>query len=331
MISRLSLSLILPVAGVAHLLRPEFFDPAIPFPWKWEINLFSGILEICLAIFLWVPKFNDRAARASALWFLLLIPIHVYVCVKNIPIFGVSHPLILWGRTFFQPVLYFWALSLQRRGWIMSQRWEHVVFLHYEVDAAKLQSRVPYPLDLFDGQAIVSIVPFVMSRIRFPFLLPIPGLSELVELNLRTYVLVDGKRAVYFFTLDSNHLPGVLIARWFFALPYRWMKLSLQRASAYEFRSKLFDLQAQVGALREATRFDHWATERYALLTHRGEKNFCGVVDHVAWTLRDLQVISLRDEFSTLLGEDLKAKAFIATACADQLDVRFRPFRKVSR
>ncbi len=118
-------------------------------------------------------------------------------------------------------------------------------FLHYEVDAKSFQEKVPYPIDLFEGKAVVSIVPFVMGRIRFPFLSIVPGLSRLLELNLRTYVKVAGRPAVYFFTLDANHLPGVLIARTLFRLPYRWRRMELRHEGSYSFESDSLRLLAR--------------------------------------------------------------------------------------
>ncbi len=328
MISRLLLSSILLVAGVLHLIRPELFDNAIPFSFKFEINLLAGFLEILLGLGLWIPKFKDFAARISALWFLLLTPIHIYVSLFEIPMFGFSHPALLWGRTFLQPVLFLWALTLQDKGWIMGQRWSEVAFLHYEVEAQKLQERVPFPLDLYQGKAVVSIVPFLMSRIRFPFLPPIPGLSTLLELNLRTYVIVDGKPAVYFFTLDSNHLPAVLIARWFFSLPYRWVKLMFSSSPFYLFESTDLKLKAQIGPQKNSTDFDIWATERYALFTKRGEKTLIGIVEHPRWSFQEIEVLDFRDDFSKLLGNDLPLGEFLGAAYCSKIDVKFRPFRQ---
>lgn len=225
--------------------------------------------------------------------------------------------------------LYFGALTFQEKGWIISQRWSDVVFLHYKVDPQELQKKVPFPLDLYEGDAIVSIVPFVMSRIRFPFLLPVPGLSQLLELNLRTYVIVNGRPAVYFFTLDSNHLPGVLIARWFFALPYRWIKLTFSFDRWYEFQSKDFYLKGSVGELKAPNEFDRWSTERYALFTKRGLKTYQGIVEHGPWKLQAFQVQELSDHFSSLLGENLRMKTLLGTSYSQSLDVRFRPFRRL--
>jgi uncharacterized protein YqjF (DUF2071 family) len=195
------------------------------------------------------------------------------------------------------------------------------------VDAFELQKKVPFPLDLYRGEAVVSIVPFVMRKIRFPFLFPVPGLSQLLELNLRTYVKVNGRSAVYFFTLDSNHLPAVLIARWFFALPYRWIKLSFSFHGIYEFTSPQFHLKALVKEVKASSDFDRWATERYALFTKRGEAVYEGNVDHRPWVLQELAVIELEDNFSSIIGEDLKMQSLLGASYSQSLDVRFRPFR----
>lgn len=258
---------------------------------------------------------KDTLAQTVAFLSLVLIPFSFLVS-------GILFPLLI--------LVYFLSLCFQQKGWIISQHWKDVVFLHYKVDAKDLQEKVPFPLDLFQDEAIVSIVPFVMSKIRFPFLFPVPGLSQLLELNLRTYVKVNGRPAVYFFTLDSNHLPGVLIARWFFALPYRWMKLSFSFQDRYEFSSPEFHLKARVKDVKTSSSFDRWSTERYALFTKRGGKVYEGTVEHLPWTLQELEVEELSDNFSSLIGEHLKMKSLMGASYSKSLDVRFRPFRRVA-
>ncbi len=114
MISRLALIALLLIAGVLHIARPELFDPAIPFEPKYAINILAGLLEILLALGLSFSRTKNLAVNLTALWFLVLIPIHVYVSVKGIAMFGISEPLLLWVRTLLQPVLIYWALSLKR-------------------------------------------------------------------------------------------------------------------------------------------------------------------------------------------------------------------------
>ena len=44
--------------------------------------------------------------------------------------------------------------------------WERVLMIHFQVDAAALQRDVPFPLDLLNGQAFVSLVMFTMRGLR---------------------------------------------------------------------------------------------------------------------------------------------------------------------
>jgi len=45
--------------------------------------------------------------------------------------------------------------------------WRRTVFIHYEVDPAALQPRVPFPLDTRNGKAYVSLVAFTLADLRF--------------------------------------------------------------------------------------------------------------------------------------------------------------------
>jgi uncharacterized protein YqjF (DUF2071 family)/uncharacterized membrane protein len=327
MISRLCLSLLLMVAGILHILYPEMFDPAIPFQMKYEINLFAGVLEILLSIGLWIPRVSDLSSKICALWFLLLIPIHLYVSYFKIPMFGVDQPAFLWTRTLLQPLLFFWSLNQQRSGWIISQQWKNILFLHYEVNPEELQKLVPYPIDLYHGKGVVSIVPFVMKRIRFPFLPSVPGLSKLFELNLRTYVRVNNRPAVYFFTLDSNHLIAVLIARLGFSLPYRYKTIEISNRATYRAQSDNLFLEAEIGPELIRDEFHQWTTERYALITKRFGRDMWGVVEHEKWKLQRVKLIEIRDQFSP---QYLKLNHFLGASYAETLDVRFRPFISIN-
>jgi uncharacterized protein len=333
MISRLAMSSLLIVAGFFHFLHPHIFDPAIPFSFKLEVNYIAGFIEIFLGAGLLLEKTRDLSARLTALWFAILIPIHISMAIQGTTILGVSSPTFHWIRTLFQFVLIFWALTLQNRGALISQHWSDVLFLHFAADPHLLQKMVPYPLDLYKGRAVVSIVPFQMSRIRFAFFPVIPGLAKLFELNLRTYVRVDGKPAVYFLTLDSNHLIGVLAARLGFGLPYRWrqMKLEAQQSagetSQVSFKGQNFEVEAQISKDEATSDFDLWSTERYALITKRFWYHHLGHVDHKPWQLKIAQVTAIRDDFSK---EFLPLKDFLGASFAQSLDVHFRPFTSLS-
>lgn len=263
---------------------------------------------------------KDFMAQLLALIFLLLIPLFIY--------------LSLGAVTLVLPVLYFWALSFQTKGWIMAQTWRDVLFLHYQVNPELLQKQVPFTLDLFENKAVISIVSFTMDRIRFPFLPSVPGLSKLNELNLRTYVDVDGIKGVYFFTLDADSSPAIFIAKTFFSLPYKKSIIDLEKTKGRYLFSSLnsstsIQFMAEVKSPKVSDHFDLWVTERYGLFTKRSGDTLHGIVQHVPWKLNDLFIHDIQDNFSTQLGEGLKATEFFNNSYCEKLEVRFKPFYKL--
>jgi len=105
----------------------------------------------------------------------------------------------------------------------MTQSWHDLLFAHWRVDERLLRPHVPaaFDLDRFDGSAWLGVVPFTMSRVAPRGVPPVPWFSAFPELNVRTYVSPrDGKRGVYFFSLDAARLAAVLAARAMFRLPY---------------------------------------------------------------------------------------------------------------
>ena len=105
--------------------------------------------------------------------------------------------------------------------------WMSVLFIHYEVEPARLQAEVPFPLDLRDGKAHVSVVAFSQERLRFAFG---GNLTNWVGrwfanhefLNVRTYVQHGGEPGIFFL---AEWVPK-RIATWLgpplFGLPYRF-------------------------------------------------------------------------------------------------------------
>jgi uncharacterized protein YqjF (DUF2071 family)/uncharacterized membrane protein len=309
--------------------------PAIPviFPFPLEVIYITGVLEIILAFGLLWKKTQNLSAKFTALYFILLLPIHFYVSIEGIEIFGINNQILLWSRTLLQFVLIFWALSLQTTGWIIEQEWKHVLFIHYQVDPELLAHQVPFNLDLYNGKAILSVVPFLMQGIRFPFLPAIPKISRLWELNIRTYVEVNGVKGVYFFTLETDSKIGKLIAKNFFHLPYRFSKIKAAVDEInYHFdhhRDELnFKLEAQIGKSIPADEFTIWATERYSLFTEHKGRIFQGIVSHKPWEHRNVKINFLNNNFSKMVVE--KDIQQCGVSYSKYLKVRFRPFQEVS-
>src|SRR6185295_4520215 len=107
---------------------------------------------------------------------------------------------------------------------VMHQDWGKLLFMHWRISENLLRPHVPSSLaiDTYGGSAWIGITPFTMWDVRAfpPFMLPMPGLDSMEELNIRTYVHYNGVPGVWFFSLDANSRAAVLGARTFFHLPY---------------------------------------------------------------------------------------------------------------
>jgi uncharacterized protein YqjF (DUF2071 family) len=123
----------------------------------------------------------------------------------------------------------------QNHSPVMYQKWRELLFLHWAYDPLIIQDTLPPGLsvDTFAGKAYVGLVPFFMRDIRPRFCPVIPGISNFLEVNLRTYVYDErGRAGVWFYSLDANQWLAVQLARTFFKLPYFYAKMQAQISQA---------------------------------------------------------------------------------------------------
>jgi uncharacterized protein YqjF (DUF2071 family) len=182
-------------------------------------------------------------------------------------------------------------------------RWHDLLFAHWPVSVGALRSLIPAKLaiDCFDGVAWLGVVPFRMSHIR-PRLLPaVPWLSAFLELNVRTYVILDGKPGVWFFSLDAANPVAVRGARRCFHLPYYDASMVLRNAAdgwlTYRsLRTHSNSPPAEFGGRYRPTdiaflaprgSLDAWLTDRYCLYAaDPAGRVYRGDIDHAPWPLQ---------------------------------------------
>ncbi len=185
---------------------------------------------------------------------------------------------------------------------LLSMRWRDLLFAHWTLDAETVERAIPDRLsvDTHDGDAYLGVVPFVMSDIR-PRGAPI-GLS-FNELNLRTYVTVDGEPGVFFFNLDADDRIGVRLARSLFRLPYYRAAMAVEArgdggSRRISFRSRRTTPDAEParfdaeygpdGGFSEpaSESIEAFLTERYRFyVTADGGQVYYGDIDHDPWRL----------------------------------------------
>ncbi len=204
--------------------------------------------------------------------------------------------------------------------------WLDLAFIHYRISAEILRPHLPAGLspDTFDGAAWIGIVPFRMVDVRPRGLPAAPFFSSFPEINVRTYVVADGKPGVWFFSLDAASRPTVLLGRQFFDLPYHLARMQLRRAeNRFDFSShrtranSVFRGRYQpIGETFHAAphSFEHWATERYCLYAHSPHRGLRRLdVHHPPWPLQraDVQI----DECTLLNPFDLPVNSSTPDAC----------------
>lgn len=164
---------------------------------------------------------------------------------------------------------------LPEGSWLQGQTWCDLLFAHWRVPAEQLRRVIPpaLPLHLYDdGSAWLAVTPFVVKGLRPRGTPPLPWVSHFPELNVRTYVELDGKPGIYFFSLDAGRRAAVIAARRLYRLPYFHARMRADRVGArVEYESRRIDsgpraaFRGHYAPAGEVTH-DHlarWLAERY--------------------------------------------------------------------
>lgn len=188
---------------------------------------------------------------------------------------------------------------------VMHQTWGKLLFMHWRISENLLRPHVPDSLeiDTYGDSAWIAITPFTMWDVRAlpPYVPPVPGLSALHELNVRTYVHHNGVPGVWFFSLDTNSSAAVLAARTVYHLPYYYADIKLKEhgrtidyrldrdddpAAAFKATWKIGDPlpQSQPGSK------EFFLTERYILYTEHDEQLYRARIYHEPWPLQKAEL-----------------------------------------
>jgi len=214
-----------------------------------------------------------------------------------------------------------WPLPPGR--WVMTQRWNDLLFAHWPMRAAEIDALLPEGLqaDVFQGSAWLGVVPFWMDKIKVRGMPPIPGARKFPELNLRTYVRDrrTGTTGVYFLSLDAASLIAVMAARSFFHLPYFWAQMNIKERGEREFsyysRRILSGKPVQFAAryrglgpthklaqTRPGT-IEYFLTERYCLFTRDAlGRPLRADIHHIPWPLEEAEAEISRNDLPGHFG-----------------------------
>src|SRR5215203_1954709 len=187
---------------------------------------------------------------------------------------------------------------------VMHQDWGKLLFMHWRINENLLRPHVPASLeiDTYGDSAWIAITPFTMWDIRGlpPYMPAVPGLDEMHELNVRTYVHHNGVPGVWFFSLDANSSAAVLAARTFFHLPYYNADIEMSGSRKINYRLKrrdepdaAFKATWSVGEALPQSQpgsKEFFFTERYILYTEHHGKLYRARIFHEPWQLYEAEL-----------------------------------------
>jgi uncharacterized protein len=184
--------------------------------------------------------------------------------------------------------------------WLMGQTWDDLLFAHWPIDAGMLRQHVPdgLSIDEHDGSAWIGITPFVVSGLRARGTLPLPYVSSFRELNVRTYVTLDDKPGIWFFSLDASSRVAVVAARRLYRLPYFHADITIERRDdrlLHEcVRSEEKAFSGGYRGLGEpvapvAGSLEHFLAERYCLYAEHAGRLCRAEIHHRPWPLEQAE------------------------------------------
>jgi uncharacterized protein YqjF (DUF2071 family) len=213
--------------------------------------------------------------------------------------------------------------------WVMGQSWRWLLFAHWSFSPDEIRRVVPdeLPLDLFEGRAWLGVTPFVMEGVRPRGLPPAPRLSRFPELNVRTYVMLDGASGIHFFSLDTSNRPTVAGARAVYRLPYFHAQMAARpRAGWVDYAhrrdgARFIARYRPVGPAAYAApdSLEHWLSERYCAYTVADGDVLRIDIHHRQWEIQPAEARIAANTMADPLGLELRGSPHLMYAARQDI------------
>ncbi|HUP60213.1 MAG TPA: DUF2071 domain-containing protein [Thermoanaerobaculia bacterium] len=232
---------------------------------------------------------------------------------------------------------------------LLFQNWHHLLFLHWEISPNVLQALVPprLTIDTFEGKAYVGLVPFTLTGVRAVLTPPLPWISSFHEINVRTYVHLDGRDpGVWFFSLDASSTIAVAAARAMYKLRYFDAEIDFSASSdalpEIAFDSRRTDSRGALpanahlryrpveGPVQAAApgSIEHFLVERYVLYAEDDHRQlYRARVHHQPYPVQRAEVLGMEETLIRAAGIR-RAEAPAMRHYAREVNVKVYPLEK---
>lgn len=204
----------------------------------------------------------------------------------------------------------------------LTARWEDLVMANYSVPPEILIPYLPkgVELDLFEGQAFVSLVGFMFKRTRL-FGIPIPLMGTFEEINLRFYVkrkIGDTyKRGVVFINETVPYKAVAFIANklykeHYISIPTKSQILQTESLKniSYQWKSKSGWNKIDITTDNTMTLMPHDSIEEFIFEHYYGYTKVSETesqeykVNHPRWNINKVLSFDIQCDFLSMYGED---------------------------
>jgi len=195
------------------------------------------------------------------------------------------------------------TFNVPSRSWKFYQEWNNAIFLHWKVEPETVKSLLPdgIELDIANGKTWVSLVAFNMNHIGIRSLPKLPHISDFHEINIRLYVICNGKPSVYFLNMEGSKRSSCKVLKAMSKFPYQYSKM---KRTDYSFESKNKDYKDSFyieyriqnePIIKDDT--DVWLTERYAVFQDYKSQIIEYDVHHVEWPMQAIIIKKLELDY----------------------------------
>ncbi|MCX7546528.1 DUF2071 domain-containing protein [Xanthomarina sp. F1114] len=195
------------------------------------------------------------------------------------------------------------TFDVPSRSWKFYQEWNNAIFLHWKVEPETVKSLLPdgIELDIANGKTWVSLVAFNMNHIGIRSLPRLPHISDFHEINIRLYIICNGKPSVYFLNMEGSKRSSCKVLKAMSKFPYQYSKM---KRTDYSFESKSKDYKDSFyieyriqnePVIKDDT--DVWLTERYAVFQDYKSQIIEYDVHHVEWPMQAIIIKKLEIDY----------------------------------
>lgn len=218
---------------------------------------------------------------------------------------------------------------MERAKIFMTCKWKDLIMSTYEVEQHILTPYLPQntALDLYDGKALISLVAFTFSKVKF-FGVKIPFHQNFGQINFRFYVKskIDGSRGVVFIREFAPKFLITLVGNKIYNEPYYHKPIKrheLKTEDTINLRYSYQNTSAQIMATTKTNELvnktlKHFVVDRYiAFVKSKANKTLRYNIYHRPWKTHKVKSSYIHQNLIKLLPSEFKNLKHLSTYLID--------------